>query len=89
MWERLGLDEVVEHARNPYPAIREWKAEKGRRVVGSTLADVPEEVVYAFGFLPVTLLGTHKPLKKAPSLLPDNACSLARSNLGACPELRA
>ena len=29
----------------------------------------------------MTLLGTHKPLKKAPSLLPDNACSLARSNL--------
>ncbi len=49
--------------------------------MGSTLADVPEEVIYAFDLLPVTLLGTHKPLKKAPSLLPDNACSLARSNL--------
>ena len=49
--------------------------------MGSTLADVPEEIIYAFDILPVTLLGTHKPLKKAPSLLPDNACSLARSNL--------
>ena len=79
--ERLDLDRVIEHATDPYPGIRQWKAEKGRKVVGSTLADVPEEVISAFGFLPVTLLGTHKPLKKAPSLLPDNACSLARSNL--------
>jgi len=81
MWEKLALDDVIERTKDPYPGIREWKAEKGKRVIGSTLADVPEEVISAFGFLPVTLLGTHKPLKKAPSLLPDNACSLARSNL--------
>jgi benzoyl-CoA reductase/2-hydroxyglutaryl-CoA dehydratase subunit BcrC/BadD/HgdB len=81
MWENLSLDRIIEYAGDPYPGIRDWKTGKGRRVIGSTLADVPEEVVYAFGFLPVTLLGTHKPLRKAPSLLPDNACSLARSNL--------
>jgi benzoyl-CoA reductase/2-hydroxyglutaryl-CoA dehydratase subunit BcrC/BadD/HgdB len=81
MWENLSLDKVVEYARDPYQSIREWKTETGKRIVGSTLADVPEEVIYAFGLLPVTLLGTYKPLKKAPSMLPDNACSLARSNL--------
>jgi len=81
MWKNLSLDEAVERAHDPYTAIRRWKAQKGTKVIGSTLADVPEEVIHAFGFLPVTLLGTHKPLKKAPSLLPDNACSLARSNL--------
>lgn len=81
MWEDLSLDKVMEYAKDPYPGIREWKARNGRRVVGSTLADVPEEIVYSFGLLPVTLLGTHKPIKKASSLLPDNACSLARSNL--------
>ncbi|HUJ68720.1 MAG TPA: 2-hydroxyacyl-CoA dehydratase family protein, partial [Syntrophorhabdales bacterium] len=81
MWERLDLDRVVEYATDPYGGIREWKAKAGKKVIGSTLADVPEEVISAFGLLPVTLLGTHKPLKKAPSLLPDNACSLARSNL--------
>jgi benzoyl-CoA reductase/2-hydroxyglutaryl-CoA dehydratase subunit BcrC/BadD/HgdB len=42
---------------------------------------VPEEIIHAFGFLPVALIGTQKPLKKAPAKLPDNACSLARSNL--------
>lgn len=81
MWESLSLKEVVEYARDPYPSIRNWAKETGRRVIGSTPADVPEEVIYAFGFLPVTILGTHKPLKKAPAHLPDNACSLARSNL--------
>jgi benzoyl-CoA reductase/2-hydroxyglutaryl-CoA dehydratase subunit BcrC/BadD/HgdB len=81
MWENLSLKEVTECAKDPYPSIRQWKRDTGKIVIGSTIADVPEEVIYAFGFLPVALLGTSKPLKKAPSLLPDNACSLARSNL--------
>ncbi len=81
MWENLSLKEVTEYAKDPYPSIRQWKKSTGKTVIGSTIADVPEEVIYAFGFLPVALLGTNKPLKKAPSLLPDNACSLARSNL--------
>lgn len=81
MWENLTFDKVIEYAREPWASIRDWKRQTGKKVVGSTLADVPEEVIYAFDMLPVTLLGTHRPLKKAPSLLPDNACSLARSNL--------
>lgn len=81
MWDNLSLKEVVEYANDPYPSIREWAKEKGKKVVGSIIADVPEEIVHAFGFLPVTLIGTQKPLKKAPAKLPDNACSLARSNL--------
>jgi benzoyl-CoA reductase/2-hydroxyglutaryl-CoA dehydratase subunit BcrC/BadD/HgdB len=81
MWEDLTISEIVEHAKDPYPSIRQWVKTTGKKVVGSTFADVPEEVIYAFGLLPVTLMGTNKPLKKAPSHLPDNACSLARSNL--------
>lgn len=81
MWENLDIGQVIEYARDPYASIRAWKSNTGKKVIGSTLADVPEEVIYAFDALPVTLLGTHKPLRKAPSLLPDNACSLARSNL--------
>ena len=81
MWESLNLKDVVALARDPYPSIRQWARDTGKKVVGSTIADVPEEVIYAFDLLPVTLLGTHKPLKKAASHLPDNACSLARSNL--------
>ena len=81
MWESLNLKDVVALARDPYPSIRQWARDTGKKVVGSTIADVPQEVIYAYDLLPVTLLGTHKPLKKAASHLPDNACSLARSNL--------
>ena len=81
MWEDLNLKQILEYAKDPYPSIRKWLKDKGKKAVGSTIADVPEEVVYAFGFLPVSLIGTDKPLKKAPSRLPDNGCSLARSNL--------
>jgi benzoyl-CoA reductase/2-hydroxyglutaryl-CoA dehydratase subunit BcrC/BadD/HgdB len=81
MWENLSLKDVVECAKDPYRSIRTWIKDTGRKAVGSTIADVPEEVIYAFGLLPVALIGTDKPLKKAPSRLPDNACSLARSNL--------
>jgi len=81
MWENLTLKDIVEYAKDPYPSIREWARKSGKKIIGSTIADVPEEIIYAFGFLPVAILGTNKPLKKAPSLLPDNACSLARSNL--------
>jgi len=81
MWDNLSLKEVVEYANDPYPSIRKWAKDTGTKVVGSTIADVPEEIIHAFGFLPVALIGTQKPLKKAPAKLPDNACSLARSNL--------
>jgi len=81
MWDNLSLKEVVEYANDPYPSIRKWAKDTGKRVVGSTIADVPEEIIHAFGFLPVALIGTQKPLKRAPAKLPDNACSLARSNL--------
>lgn len=81
MWDNLSLKEVVEYANDPYPSIRKYAKDTGRKVVGSTIADVPEEIIHAFGFLPVALIGTQKPLKKAPAKLPDNACSLARSNL--------
>lgn len=81
MWESMSLKEVVECAIDPYPSIREWKKKNQKKVIGTTFADVPEEVIQAFDILPVTIMGTHKPLKKAQALLPDNACSLARSNL--------
>lgn len=81
MWDNLSRKEIVECAKYPYPSIRKWKEKTGRKVIGTTFADVPEELIEAFGMLPVTLMGTHRPLLRAQALLPDNACSLARSNL--------
>ena len=47
MWDNLTINEVVEYAKDPYPSIRKWIKDKGKKVVGSTFADVPEEVIHA------------------------------------------
>jgi bcr-type benzoyl-CoA reductase subunit C len=75
------LEELLSIARDPYPKVREWKIRAKGRIIGSTLADVPEELIHAAGLLPFTILGTNKPILKASTHLPDNACSQARSDL--------
>jgi bcr-type benzoyl-CoA reductase subunit C len=75
------LEELLSIARDPYPLLRAWKKEAQRKIVGSTLTDVPEELIHAAGMLPFTILGTNKPILKASAHLPDNACSQARSDL--------
>ena len=75
------LEELLSIARDPYPKVRDWKRRTKGRIIGSTLADVPEELIHAAGLLPFTILGTNKPILKASTHLPDNACSQARSDL--------
>ena len=67
-------------ATDPFPYL-ESKREKGFKIIGSPLADVPSEMIHAAGLMPVTILGTNRPIVKAGAHLPDNACSLSRSNL--------
>ncbi len=74
------LGTLREIAQNPFPYLAEKKSE-GRKIVGSPLADVPSEMIHAAGLFPVTILGTNRPIVKAGAHLPDNACSLSRSNL--------
>ncbi len=68
-------------ANSPYHMARRQRAESGQKIIGSTLADVPEELIHAAGLLPFTILGTNRPIRKASALLPDNSCSLSRSDL--------
>jgi len=79
---RQVLEELLSIARDPYPMLRAWK-KKGekRKIIGSTLTDVPEELIHAAGMLPFTILGTNKSILRASAHLPDNACSQARSDL--------
>ena len=78
---RCALEELQSIARDPYPLLRAWKKEAQRKIVGSTLTDVPEELIHAAGMVPFTIVGTNKPLLRASAHLPDNACSQARSDL--------
>jgi len=74
------LRDIQGISANPFTYIK-TKKEAGRKVIGSPLADVPAEMIYAAGLLPVTILGTNEAIVKAGAHLPDNACSLSRSNL--------
>ncbi len=79
--ENRIIRELSGIANNPYEMARKWKADSGQRIIGSTLTDVPEELIHAAGLFPFTILGTNRPIRRASALLPDNACSLSRSDL--------
>ncbi len=74
-----ALQRLVEIANDPYGRLADLR--KRKKVIGSTLADVPEELIYAAGLHPFLILGTNEPISHSAALLPDNSCSLARSNL--------
>jgi len=74
------LRDIQGVAADPFSYIKAKKV-AGKKVIGSPLADVPAEMIHAAGALAVTILGTNEPIVKAGAHLPDNACSLSRSNL--------
>jgi benzoyl-CoA reductase subunit C len=79
--ENRIIRELSEIANNPYEMVRKRRQESGQKIIGSTLTDVPEELIHAAGLHPFTILGTNRPIRKASALLPDNSCSLSRSDL--------
>ncbi len=46
---------------NPHEYAKDWKARTGGKVVGYLCPNLPEEVAYAAGVLPVRLLSKHEP----------------------------
>jgi len=74
-----ALKQLTKIANDPYGCLAAPR--KKKRIIGSTLADVPEELIHAAGLQPFLILGTNEPIRRSSSLLPDNSCSLARSNL--------
>jgi benzoyl-CoA reductase/2-hydroxyglutaryl-CoA dehydratase subunit BcrC/BadD/HgdB len=74
-----ALTTLMDSANDPYGRLAD--VQKTKRIIGSTLADVPEELIHAAGLHPFLILGTNEPIRHSAALLPDNSCSLARSNL--------
>lgn len=60
---------------NPY--VREWRSQN-RGVLGY-LCNVPKELIYAAGLLPIRLLGNTNPLKEAYAHFPSVFCHYSRS----------
>jgi benzoyl-CoA reductase/2-hydroxyglutaryl-CoA dehydratase subunit BcrC/BadD/HgdB len=74
-----ALTTLIDSANDPYGRLADVK--KTKRIIGSTLADVPEELIHAAGLHPFLIQGPNEPIRHSAALLPDNSCSLARSNL--------
>lgn len=72
------LCQVSEH---PEAAIRASMEETGKPAVGCFPLFVPEELVYAAGFLPVGLWGGVSAFQKSNQYIQSFACSIMRANL--------
>lgn len=65
-------------ANNPLTHLKQYKS-TGKKILGYTCTYVPEEIIYAAGYLPTRLLGRAQNIKKADALLQTYCCSQIRS----------
>ena len=56
--EKNKFQEILE---NRHEYARQWKAKTGGKVIGYFETYMPEEIVYAAGYLPVRILAEHEP----------------------------
>ena len=67
---------------DPYAKARQWKkARKGKKIIAHLLPDVPEEIIYASGSLPMPVLGADRARDLSHVHLPSFTCALIREPL--------
>jgi len=73
------MDEFHEIVTSPHKFAKKWKAETGGKVLGYMCSNVPEELIYSAGALPVRLLGSNEPEDVTkPYIFQAGYCSFAR-----------
>lgn len=81
----MDLTKLIEPFENalidPTEEIRQWKREKGSKAVGFLMADVPEELIHAAGFLPYGITGGNAEMELAETHLQPWVCSYVRNSL--------
>ena len=85
MIKELNTLKEIRNINESFPftdSIREWK-EQGKKVLGYLCTYIPEEIIYAGGFLPVRITGDSRELEleEANAYLYIYTCSFARSCL--------
>ncbi|MFC1532828.1 2-hydroxyacyl-CoA dehydratase [Thermodesulfobacteriota bacterium] len=55
------IPEINNIVTNRHDVARDWKVKTGGKVIGYLNIDLPEELIYAAGILPVRILGSHEP----------------------------
>jgi benzoyl-CoA reductase/2-hydroxyglutaryl-CoA dehydratase subunit BcrC/BadD/HgdB len=70
-----------EISQNPWPKLKQIKAETGKKVIGHILPDVPEELIHAAGAIPVAVAGAGVSINLAQTQIPSYSCSHAMGAL--------
>jgi benzoyl-CoA reductase subunit C len=66
---------------NSHEYAKDWKLKKEGKVCGCLCGNVPEEIIYAAGILPVRIFGSHQTSRLAQTYIQDNRCSFSRDLL--------
>jgi benzoyl-CoA reductase subunit C len=73
------FDEIHAIVAHPHQPAQNWKSETGRKVIGFLCSNLPEELIYAAGVLPVRLLGANEPENiTRPYIFQAGFCCFAR-----------
>lgn len=64
---------------DPLKFLKKEKEEKSRNFIGYTCVFVPEELLHAYGYTPIRILGYSSQLSSVEKHLPSNCCEFARS----------
>jgi benzoyl-CoA reductase subunit C len=77
----VTFDKFRHVVENRHDYAREWKSATGGKVCGCLCGNVPEEIIYASGMLPVRILGEEKTPTLAAAHMQDNRCAFCRGCL--------
>jgi bzd-type benzoyl-CoA reductase N subunit len=75
------IDECYQILKDPNGYVKKFKAESGRKVVGSFCSYAPEEIILAAGAHPFRLFGSGEKIHLAEAHLQSYCCSLVRGAL--------
>lgn len=75
------LQELYDAGRNPEQTIQASLKETGKEAVGCFPLFLPEELIYAAGFLPIGLWGGVSEFQQSDRYLQSFACSIMRANM--------
>jgi benzoyl-CoA reductase subunit C len=84
MKENPGMNQIEECRQviqDPYGYVNQFKAETGRKIVGTVCSYAPEEIILAAGAHPVRLFGSGEKIRLAEAHLQSYCCSLVRGVL--------
>lgn len=81
---REVMDRFREIVSEPYEWAKKNKEKTGKKIIGCFPMGVPEEIIHAASMIPITLLGSEQTIKESQKYIPQQVCSVMRSNFDMC-----